>query len=496
MMKRSYRRACQAHLKNTFHLDSFRPGQKAAAYALLSGRDLLCILPTGAGKSLCWQLPAVVHAGLTVVVSPLIALMRDQVQHLMANGVPAVTLNSLMTSDERAAAMTRLWSGEISIVFVAPERLSNAEFCQLCDARPPWLVVVDEAHCVVQWGEEFRPAYAKIADFVRALSARPVLCAMTATADGRMQHAITDALGMRRRKRVLLPIVRPNLRYSVCTTLNRTGEILRLAEDAQGKMVVFCRSRNRAESLAGLMKSRGVHADHYHAGLARDQREGVQQRFQSGEIHVLTATTAFGMGVDIPDIRCVVHDYLPDTLIDYVQQSGRAGRDGRDADCVLLLEPMEIDRKASKLRRGLKNARWLISRMRHLRSEWGPVRELLCVLLTANCIPSAIAGAFGRRVRACGMCSACRHGPMLKRVPPLPYMTRADVVAFFLAWQRDAIAEQLGISRRKVLSDAEIASAAKRLVLPQKMSVHAAPLQRLLDHFLHFPGDTGANDGA
>ena len=185
-MKHSLKQETLRHLRETFGLTDYRPGQKAAVQALLSGRDVMCILPTGAGKSLCWQLPAVVHAGVTVVISPLIALMRDQVQHLTAIGMLAVSLDSLMSPAEKEQALSAIRSGAVRIVFVSPERLQQSSFRHLCREIQPWLIVVDEAHCIVQWGGEFRPAYRQIGDFLHGLQTRPVLCAMTATADKRI----------------------------------------------------------------------------------------------------------------------------------------------------------------------------------------------------------------------------------------------------------------------------------------------------------------------
>ncbi len=483
-MKRSLKRACVRHLRDTFGLNDFRPGQKAAAHALLSGRDVLCILPTGAGKSLCWQLPAVVRDGMTVVVSPLIALMQDQVHHLTTTGVPAVTLNSLMSKEERARALHSLGAGETRIVFVAPERLTDPAFLRLCQRMQPWLLVVDEAHCAVQWGQEFRPAYGKIRDFVRMLERRPVLCAMTATADRDMQRDILSMLGMRRVKRVTLPILRENLVYEARTTLDPTGDILRLCRENAGSTVVFCRTRQRTEDLAALLRRQGIPADHYHAGLDRTQRENVQRRFREGDVSVLTATTAFGMGVDIPQIRRVIHDSLPESLIDYVQQSGRAGRDGAPASCILLLSPNDVLRKGGKLHHQWKRLRWRpLRRRRFLQEEWLPLRQLLSALLTADCIPAAIARSFGARAGRCGHCTACASGPLHRTVPDLPRLTQAQTVAYFIRWQRDAIARARGVSPEKVLTERGVAEAARRLLLPENAGEASGDLSRLLEHF-------------
>lgn len=494
-MKTSLKLACLRHLHDTFGVEDYRPGQKAAVQALFSGRDVMCILPTGAGKSLCWQLPAVVHAGLTVVVSPLIALMRDQVQHLAELGVPAVSLDSLMTPDERRAAMERIRAGAVRIVFVSPERLEHASFRRLCRELSPWLVVVDEAHCVVQWGEGFRPAYAAIAGFLRTLAKRPVLCALTATADTAMQHAIRDSLGMRRPRSVLLPIVRENLRYKVHTTLDRTADILRMVHQKPCRTVVFCRTRARTERLAALLTESGATAAFYHAGLDREKRMQTQQSFIDGAVSVLCATTAFGMGIDIPDIRRVIHDELPDSLIDYVQQSGRAGRDGKEAECILLLEPNHLVHRADLRRRQPVALRLHpLRRWRRVREGRRKLRQLLTALLASDCIPAAIASAFGGRTRPCGRCSACERGALLPRVPDIGAMREWQVRAFLLKWQRDALAGRQACRPDQIMADSAIYTAAKKFAFPPQAP--APPqLQRLLTHFcggrMHDSGGSG-----
>ena len=482
-MKQRLKQLCLHHLHHTFGLAGYRSGQKTTVYALLGGRDVLCVLPTGAGKSLCWQLPAVLHDGLTVVVSPLIALMRDQVRRLTDLGIPAVSIDSLMGQEERAAAFDRIRRGETRIVFVSPERLENPRFRQLCQQVVPWLMVVDEAHCVVQWGEHFRPAYGSIAGFVRALPKRPVLCAMTATADRTMQCAIRQSLGLRGERRILLSYVRENLSYEVRPTLHRTQAILHRVQANPGKTVVFCRTRSRAEHLAVLLANEGIAADFYHAALERSVRLEKQLRFHQGCIDVLCATTAFGMGVDIPDIRCVIHDYLPDSVIDYAQQTGRAGRDGQAASCILFLDPDELVRKAAiRSKAGRRYPRQPVRRWIYLQTWWRGQQRLLNILLTAPCIPRSIVRAFGGQSAPCGCCSACRKSPLVRRIPPFSRMGERQIRAWLLSWQREALAVQQGCLPAKVISDHALEYAAKMLVFPAEAK--APPeMERLLKHF-------------
>ena len=265
--------------------------------------------------------------------------------------------------------------------------------------------MVHEAHCIVQWGGDFRPSYQQIGDFLRCLSKRPVLCALTATADKAIQRAVMRQLSAPKMKRLILPHIRENLVYDVRTTLDRWGDILRMCQAAPCKTAIFCPSRIAAERLAQSLRDCGVSAGFYHAGMAREERMTMQESFRAGDIAVLCATSAFGMGVDIQDIRRVIHAHLPADLIDYVQQSGRAGRDGQRAECILLLEPNDLIIKArsrAKVKDGwLKPIRQRIAK----RQSWRKLEKLLTVLFASPCIVSGMAKALGQRVSPCGRIS-------------------------------------------------------------------------------------------
>ncbi len=495
-MKNSLKRELRRHLRDTFGLTDYRPGQKEAVYTLLSGRDVMCILPTGAGKSLCWQLPAVVHGGLTLVVSPLIALMRDQVQHLMEIGVPAVSLDRLLSPEERQATMDAIRRGKARIVLVSPERLQQESFRRLCREVTPWLVVVDEAHCIVQWGGDFRPAYQQIGAFLRSLPSRPTLCALTATADPAMQRDICLQLEAPRMQRIILPHIRENLVYKVRTTLDSWGEIIRLCQREPCKTVIFCGTRASAEALADCLQRCGIPAAFYHAGQERGERLIAQERFRTGEIDVLCATSAFGMGVDIPDIRRVIHEQLPPDVIDYAQQSGRAGRDGQPAECILLLEPGDLLHKAriaARLDDGKWTHRFRVWRMK--RRYWHKLEQEMRVLLTSRCIPSEMAAVLGRRIPLCGKCSACRNGRMLQRIPQFAGMKEWQIRLWFLRWQRMELARKRQCSPRQIMSDRILGIAAQKLAFPVEVQA-PAELERLLAYFrgewVHDLPDDGA----
>ena len=485
MLRRERARRLQA-LQTIFGLQGFRPGQEKAVDALLRGRDLICILPTGAGKSLCWQLPAVLHEGWTLVVSPLIALMRDQLRGLQAHGLDAVCLDSLQTEEEREASLHLLETGQTKIALVSPERLQSVRFCRAVQARPPWLMVVDEAHCVPRWGDSFRPAYAQLDQFLGDLPARPVLCAMTATADAAMRRDIARSLGMRRPKRVVLPVTRDNLRMAVNTTIHPEETILLLMEEHAGeKRVVFCCTRRETERLAALLRLEGMAAEHYHAGMDREERLAVQARFTDGKTEVLTATTAFGMGVDVPDIRCIVLSGLPDTMLDLAQQFGRAGRDGESADCVLLLDPAGLETRRKHLRRRRKDG-WAQWHKAHRETS-----ALLDWCLSGRCLQQGIARAFGQRCAPCGVCSACLRAKRLGRfrrltaTPEIHHMRERHLRAWALRWERAEIARQSGAGRQAVMPEHVLRRAAETGIVPSGARMRGADIRRmqaLLDH--------------
>ena len=467
-MRTARKQQCSRVLRNTFGVSGFRPGQEQATDALLDGRDLLCILPTGAGKSLCWQLPALMMDELTVVISPLIVLMHDQVRHLRERGIPSVHLDSLMTPAERADALNQLTRGQAKIAFLAPERLNHPEIHALCQQRPPAMVVVDEAHCVVQWGEAFRPSYQQIGQFVSSLPRRPVLCAMTATADKQLQRGIVQSLGLRHPKRIVMPVERPNLHYSVLPTAHVTDAILRALQKTPGKAVVFCRLRARTESLAERLNRAGIPAAAYHAGLNREERSRVVQAYLSGRIRVVTATSAFGMGVDIPDIRLILHDHLPTNMIDYVQQSGRAGRDGETAYALLLFSPADLLRFHTRCQQiRVQHKHRPFTQYALIQREWRPYRRVLRFCLQAPCLSQGISAAFGQKSAPCGNCSACRSGAIGKEIPNIPRMTVQELYCWILQLHRDELHRRN--PHQKQATNAQLREIAETMQLPDNL---------------------------
>ncbi len=461
-------------LRRVFGVEDFRPGQREAVETLLRGQDLFALFPTGAGKSLCYQLPALVLDGTALVVSPLIALMRDQVAGLREKGIPAVLLDSLQSRDDFEDSLAEIRKGRAKLIYVSPERLQTARFRELMQAAPPALLVVDEAHCAVQWGEEFRPAYGEIARFLALLSPRPAVCAMTATAGAALRRAVIRSVGLRDPRLVRLPLIRENLRYLVLTTSDPDAEALRLCRLHEGERgVVFCRSRRRCEQLADILRRGGASAGFYHAGMSREDRRQTQDAYARGNIRVLAATSAFGMGVDIPDIRWVLQDRLPDSVTDFAQQTGRAGRDGLPADCVLLVDPADLSRLAYDARNArrerLRVPLWRVGQRlraaRKARRETAEREAMLRVALNGRCIPAQLAAFFGGRAAPCGICSACVKRARIggwTALAPVPDLNGSEenVRRWALDWQRTAVAARLDLAPAQVLSDQGLAFAA------------------------------------
>jgi ATP-dependent DNA helicase RecQ len=325
-------------LRQSFGYDAFRPGQERAVGAVLSGRDTLVILPTGGGKSICYQVPALMLPGLTVVISPLISLMKDQVDALEARGLPATFINSTLTSNEVADRFARAARGELKLVYLAPERFDVGSAAERLRAMGVSLLAVDEAHCISEWGHDFRPAYLRIRQVRERLGAPPTV-ALTATATAEVRRDIVRQLALSEPETVITGFDRRNLRYSVVRTRTESDKDLALTQalrESEGLAVVYASTRRAVERITQMLGRRKIRAVGYHAGLDDAHRRDVQEAFMREEARVIVATNAFGMGIDKPNVRLVVHHAMPGTLEAYYQEAGRAGRDGLQSECVLL----------------------------------------------------------------------------------------------------------------------------------------------------------------
>lgn len=330
-------------LKQYFGYESFRPGQERIIDSILSGRDAFGIMPTGGGKSLCYQIPALILPGVTFVVSPLISLMQDQVMQLKDSGVSAAYVNSTLTIDQLNAVYRNLYNGMYKLVYVAPERLETEEFRNAASYLDISLFAVDEAHCISQWGQDFRPSYLRIPEFLDALRKRPVVSAFTATATRRVMNDIEGLLGLCSPEKVVTSFDRPNLSFDVIKPRNKNKALEQLVLERSGKSgIIYCSTRSNVESVCERLKNAGIAATRYHAGLEDAERKTNQEEFLYDTKPLMVATNAFGMGINKSNVNYVIHYNMPKSLEEYYQEAGRAGRDGENAECILLYNASDI----------------------------------------------------------------------------------------------------------------------------------------------------------
>jgi len=347
-------------LTRYFGYDSFRPGQQGIVEALLAGHDVLGVMPTGAGKSVCYQIPAALSPGMTLVISPLISLMRDQVDALNDLGLPAAFINTTQTPDEQAMVFAQAAAGQIKLLYVAPERLETGRFRDFAARTPISLIAVDEAHCVSQWGQDFRSSYLGIGDFIAGLPQRPPVGAFTATATERVRRDIVGLLGLRNPAVTVTGFDRPNLYFDVVKleTKYKAAWVARYVADHPDESgIVYCATRKTTEALADTLNQMGHPAVAYHGGMSPDAREVAQRDFITDKVPVVVATNAFGMGIDKSNVRYVIHHNLPESIEAYYQEAGRAGRDGEPSRCTLLWNESDIVTRRRLLDNDYENER-------------------------------------------------------------------------------------------------------------------------------------------
>ena len=409
-------------LKRVFGYASFREGQREVIDAILSGRDVLGVMPTGAGKSICYQVPALAMPGCALVISPLISLMKDQVAALKQAGVAAAFLNSSLTERQMDLALRNLAGGQYKLVYVAPERLLTPRFLSLCRSLPISMVAVDEAHCISQWGQDFRPSYLDIPKFIDSLPARPRLCAFTATATRRVRCDIQRLLGLRDPFSLVTGFDRPNLRFFVERPRDKMAALSRVLDAHEGESgIVYCATRKAVEKVCDELRGRGVAAIRYHAGLSEAERRENQEAFSYDRAQVMVATNAFGMGIDKSDVRFVVHYNMPKDLESYYQEAGRAGRDGEVSDCVLLFAKSDVTTQ-----------RFLIDKMGEegdlegealaeaRRAAWQRLDQMTAYCQTDACLRAYILRYFGEEAEErCGACGNCLRPSELMDATPM-----------------------------------------------------------------------------
>ena len=402
----------QEILKQYFGYDSFRPGQDELVQAILSGRDTLGIMPTGAGKSICYQVPALALPGLTLVVSPLISLMKDQVGALNEAGVPAACINSAMSFEEMRDALYFAGRGQYKLLYVAPERLTAPFFLDFARRVPISMVTVDEAHCISQWGQDFRPSYLKILDFLAALPQRPLVSAFTATATAEVRDDIIRALGLEEPFVITTGFDRPNLYFAFEKPSSKPSALLaHLMQRRDKSGIVYCSTRKTVEEVCDMLLSRGLPATRYHAGLDPEERLANQDDFLYDRKTVMVATNAFGMGIDKSNVSFVIHYNMPKNMESYYQEAGRAGRDGEAADCILLYNGQDVRTAEFLIEHSHENEDESMdekTRRQLIERDMERLKQMTFYATTTDCLRRYILNYFGEKAPlCCGHCGNC-----------------------------------------------------------------------------------------
>ena len=398
-------------LKQYFGYDSLRTGQEELINGILAGHDVLGIMPTGAGKSLCYQLPALMLKGITLVISPLISLMSDQVKALNQAGVHAAYINSSLTENQIRMALSYASQGRYKIIYVAPERLNTPRFLDFACNADISMLTVDEAHCISQWGQDFRPSYLEIAGFLTRLPRRPIVSAFTATATERVKNDIVASLGLNNPVTMVTGFDRPNLFFRVVTRKggsqkdNSIINYVKKHEDESG--IIYCATKKNVDKLYTLLNEQGISAGRYHAGLSNDERKQNQEDFTYDRIRVMVATNAFGMGIDKSNVRYVLHYNMPQCLEYYYQEAGRAGRDGEEAECVLFFSKQDIMINKFLLQ-NKASAGDVASDMQKTANDQRKLQQMINYCETDKCLREFILSYFGDTTPCiCNKCSNC-----------------------------------------------------------------------------------------
>lgn len=401
----------QELLKTHFGYDTFREGQEAVIDALLAGKDVLAVMPTGAGKSICYQVPALMMKGITLVISPLISLMKDQVRSLNQAGISAAYLNSSLTQGQYFTALRYAKAGRYPIIYVAPERLTTDAFLDFALSAEISMIAVDEAHCVSQWGQDFRPSYLKIAEFVAQLPKRPVISAFTATATKEVREDIARLLDLKEPFCTTTGFDRENLYFAVKTPKDKYKEVHDyIVEHPDDSGIIYCLTRKLVEEVCGKLIRDGISATRYHAGLSDEERRNNQDDFIYDRCHVMVATNAFGMGIDKSDVRYVIHYNMPKNMEGYYQEAGRAGRDGDPAECILLYGGKDVVTNQYLIERGQENQEMDAATQQLIRErDQERLRQMTFYCFTHDCLREYILKYFGEYGKSyCGNCLNCQ----------------------------------------------------------------------------------------
>ena len=400
----------KAVLKKYFGHSDFRNGQDQVVEAILAGRDSLCVMPTGAGKSVCYQVPALIFSGITIVVSPLISLMKDQVNSLTQNGIQAAYLNSSLSSAQYARVIDNIRLGIYKIIYVAPERLVVPYFIDTCRDIKIDLLAIDEAHCVSQWGQDFRPSYLKISDFVNSLGYRPIIAAFTATATAEVKNDIEHSLALIDPFRITTGFDRPNLKFEVLRPKKKNDALFEILRKHMGESgIIYCSTRKTVEEVGNELNRSGFSATVYHAGLDDESRKKNQEDFVFDRINIMVATNAFGMGIDKSNVSFVIHYNMPKDVESYYQEAGRAGRDGSDAECVLLYSSKDVHTNQFLIDHSEPNPDLTPDEQELIKArDYDRLKQMTFYSTTNKCLRNFILDYFGERSsNYCGNCSNC-----------------------------------------------------------------------------------------
>ena len=391
-------------LESYFGYTSFRPAQEAPIASLLRNEDVIGIMPTGAGKSICFQIPALCKAGLTIVFSPLISLMKDQVDGLLVQNIPAALINSTLTQAEFNKTMYEVRSGKIKLLYIAPERLGSNFFCNVLRALPIAQVIVDEAHCISEWGHDFRPSYRLIGEWLNSLPKRPIVGAFTATATKYVENDIKKLLGLDRANVYVTGFDRPNLSFSVIRTPKRMDYVVHyVRQHANENGIIYCATRKDVDRVYENLTRAGIKVGHYHGGLSDEVRREMQNAYADDKLQVMVATNAFGMGIDKSNVRYVLHYQMPRNMESYYQEAGRAGRDGAPAECILLYSGQDVQVHKYLIEQSIETPERQEVELRKLQS-------MIDYCFCSNCLRKYMLNYFGESTvwTTCDNCSSCK----------------------------------------------------------------------------------------
>ena len=391
-------------LETYFGYTSFRPAQEAPIASLLRNEDVIGIMPTGAGKSICFQIPALCKPGLTIVFSPLISLMKDQVDGLLVQNIPAALINSTLTQAEFYKTMYEVRSGKIKLLYIAPERLGSNFFCNVLRALPIAQVIVDEAHCISEWGHDFRPSYRLIGEWLNSLPKRPIVGAFTATATKYVENDIKKLLGLDKANVYVTGFDRPNLSFSVIRTPKRMDYVVHyVRQHANENGIIYCATRKDVDRVYENLTRAGIKVGHYHGGLSDEVRREMQNAYADDKLQVMVATNAFGMGIDKSNVRYVLHYQMPRNMESYYQEAGRAGRDGAPAECILLYSGQDVQVHKYLIEQSIETPERQEVELRKLQS-------MIDYCFCSNCLRKYMLNYFGESTvwTTCDNCSSCK----------------------------------------------------------------------------------------